>query len=99
MLEIPRITEIAQEVFRRTLGSTRVEDVQVGPRIDSLGNDGLLVRVIIRPSAVEELKRGQEVSVARFEFDQRLDLEGEDRFPIVEYATREELAEDGDAES
>ena len=96
MLEIPRIAEIAQEVFRKTLGSMRVEDVQVEPRTDSLGNDALRVRVIISSSAVEELKHGEAVSTAHFELGQRLELAGEDRFPIVEYATREELAADGD---
>jgi hypothetical protein len=45
------------------------------------------------------LKNGEDVAIARFEFGQQLELAGEDRFPIVEYATREELLADGDAES
>jgi hypothetical protein len=97
--EIPQIAAIGQKVFRKTLGSRRVEDIQVEPRTDSLGDDALLVRVIISPLAVEELKRGDKVATARFEFGRQLELAGEERFPVVEYATREELATDGDTES
>jgi hypothetical protein len=99
MLDIGRITELARDVFRRKLGPKRVEDVVVEPRADSLGNDALLVLVVISPSALKQLKNGEDVATARFEFGQQLELAGEDRFPIVEYATREELLADSDAES
>ena len=97
MLAIPLIAEIAQDVFRKALGSMRVEDVQVEPRTNSTGNDALRVRVIISSSAVEELKHG-EATTTHFELGQRLELAGEEQFPIVEYATREELADDGASE-
>jgi hypothetical protein len=99
MMDIGRIRELAREVFRRKLGPKRVEDVVVEPRTDSLGNDALRVLVVISPLALKQLKNGEDTAIARFEFGQQLELAGEERFPIVEYATREELLADGNTES
>jgi len=95
MLDIDRITEIARNVYRQKLGPKRVEDVKVKATIDSQGDEALRVIVVIVPSALKYLRRGEEVSAARFEFGEQLERAGEGRFPIVEYATREELAADG----
>jgi hypothetical protein len=48
--------------------------------------------IIIAPSAVRRL-RGDAVLDTLMEIRQRLDAEGDARFPIVEYATQEELAD------
>ena len=98
MLNEARIAEIAREVAREKLTPKWFENVMVEPAVDSDGNDAVWITIIIAPSAVRRL-RGEAVLDTLVELRNRLDAEGEARFPIVEYATQEELAASGDPES
>lgn len=92
MLDEVRIVEIARAVARDKLTPKFFEDVRVEPAVTSDGDDAVRITIIIAPSAVRRL-RGDAVLDTLVELRQRLDAEGDARFPIVEYATREELAE------
>jgi hypothetical protein len=98
MLDEAHIAEIAREVAREKLSAKWFEDVLVEPAIDSDGNDAVRITIIIAPTAVRRL-HGEAVLQTLVELRHRLDAEGELRFPIVEYATQEELAASGDPES
>jgi hypothetical protein len=98
MLNEARIAEIAREVAREKLTPKWFENVMVEPAVDSDGNDAVRITIIIAPSAVRRL-RGEAILDTLVELRNRLDAEGEARFPIVEYATQEELAASGDPES
>ena len=98
MLDEARIAEIAREVAREKLTPKWFKDVLVEPAVDSSGNDAVRITIIITPVAVRRL-RGEAVLDTLVELRNCLDAEGEVRFPIVEYATQEELAASGDPES
>ena len=98
MLDDKRIAEIARAVAREKLSSKWFKDVLVEPATDSEGKDAVRITIIIAPSAVRRL-HGEAVLQTLVEIRNRLDAEGESRFPIVEYATQEELAASGDSES
>ena len=96
MLDAQKVTEIADAVARR-IAPADLERVVTEPATDSEGNAALRIIVVLKPDAT-----------ARFGGDNALDLlvgvqhelrrEGEERFPIIEYATEGELDQQGDDE-
>jgi hypothetical protein len=98
MLDNARIAEIAGEVGREKLSPRWFEDVIVEPATDSLGNDAVRLTIVIAPAAVKRLK-GEAVLGLLVELRKRLDAAGEERVPILGYATRDELAASVDSES
>ncbi len=97
MLDNARIAEITREVGREKLSRRWVEDVMVEPAIDSLGNDAVRLTIVITPVAVKRLK-GDDVLGLLVELRKRLDAAGEERIPLLGYATRDELAASVDSE-
>lgn len=90
MLEPGRINEIVSEIATATLSRTNVERVMSTPTVDSRGEDALRITIVIKPEALQLLK-GNPVLDILLQIQQRLQGAGEERFPIVEYSTPEEL--------
>jgi len=97
MLDNARIAEIAREVGREKLSPRWFEDIIVEPAADSLGNDAVRLTMVIAPGAVKGLK-GDDVVGLLVELRKRLDAAGEERIPLLGYATRDELAASVDSE-
>ena len=91
MLKTDQINAIAQEVSRSHLGKKTVVRVLSQPTIDSQGKEALQITIVIEPKSVAKLS-GEQVVDTLFDLQKRLPKEGEDRFPIIEYATPDELA-------
>lgn len=98
MLDNTHIAEIAREVGREKLSPRWFQDVIVEPAVDSLGNDAVRFTMVIAPAAVKRLK-GDDVIGLLVELRKRLDAAGEERIPLLGYATRDELATSADPES
>jgi hypothetical protein len=98
MLDDARIAEITRAVGREKLSSRWFDDVIIEPATDSLGNDAIRLTIIIAPGAVKRLK-GEDVLGLLVELRKQFDAAGEGRTPLVEYATRHELAASVDPES
>jgi hypothetical protein len=98
MLDNARIAEIAREVGREKLSPRWFQDIIVEPAADSLGNDAVRLTMVIAPRAVKHLS-GDDVIGLLVELRRRLDAAGEERVPLLGYATREELAASVDPES
>lgn len=90
-----------KEAFRRLLqhavtpafGVENIVRVNSEPAVNSLGLAALRIKIVLAPSAIDRLARGA-VLDALVRLQEQLREMREDRTPIVEYATEEELAHD-----
>jgi hypothetical protein len=98
MLDDAHIRDLARKIARDNLGAKRVEDVLIEPASDSLGNAAVALTIVLRPSAMRQLKGGEEVIRMLMALHEAFDSLGEGRTPMVRWATTEELAS-GDPES
>jgi hypothetical protein len=91
MLDSQRITEIAGEVARKQVAEANLERVVSEPATDSEGNEALRITLVLKPEAARK-PTGDDALDLLVGIQQKLRAEGEERFPIVEYATEQELA-------
>jgi hypothetical protein len=96
MLDERKIEEIAQKVASANLTSTNVTSVSSSPTTDSLGQDALRIRIIIK-SGAESTISGDAALDTLVGIRDELRLAGEERWAIIEYATKEELDASGDS--
>lgn len=95
MLDEKKIDEIAQKVASANLASN-VTSVSSSPTIDSLGQDALRITIVIKPGAETKISGDAALDTLVGIRDQ-LRRAGEERLPIVDYATKEELEASGDS--
>ena len=98
MLERDEIIRIVREVAIANLTAKIVQNVIIEPATDSQGQEALRITVVIPPGTAEKID-GDAVLDTLVQVQRRLRQAGEERFPIVEYATQEELEDVGDSES
>lgn len=91
MLKHPQIAKIASAVAKTTLKPKNVIRVMSEPMVDSEGEDALRITIVIQPDAVDRIT-GDALLDTLVRIQDQLREAGEERFPIVEYATEEELA-------
>lgn len=97
MLDESKIIEIAEGIARKQVAGAGLERVLTRPTTDSEGNEALRITVVLKPEAVHRMT-GDEALDLLVGLQQQLSDAGEERFPMVEYATEEELAEEEGAE-
>jgi hypothetical protein len=90
MLDEKRIRQIAEEVATTHLTSANVSSVSSTAAIDSEGRQALRITIVIKPGAEEKIK-GDAALDTLVQIQDRLRKAGEERFPIVEYATKKSL--------
>jgi len=95
MLDEKKIQQIAREVATANLASANVSSVLSSTAIDSEGHDALRITIVITPGAETKIK-GDAALDTLVGIKEALRREGEERLPIVEYATKEELDAGGD---
>jgi hypothetical protein len=90
MLEERDINRIVQQVASATLSSTEtlpaVADVESASTIDSQGDPALKITIILTAGSTESIQ-GKDILKTLDQVQQRLQEEGEKRFPIVEFET------------
>lgn len=92
MLDDQSINVITLDIARPNLGESNVGRVIVEPATDSRGNEAVRITVVLQPGAVERITGDQALGFLGGLHDQ-LWQRGEERSPIVSYATEEELAD------
>jgi hypothetical protein len=92
MLHDRRIIEIAERVAKAQIPGTGLERIVSEPATDSEGNEALRITVILKPETAEALT-GDSALDLLVGLQNALRGEGEERFPIVEYATEVEFGE------
>jgi hypothetical protein len=95
MLDETRIQKIAHEVASAKLASANISSVFSTTAIDPEGHDALRITIVIKPGSEFKIK-GDATLDTLVGIQDRLRSEGEERFAIVEYATKEELEAGGD---
>jgi hypothetical protein len=98
MITLDRINRIARDVAVANLSSRNVDNVFSEPAADSQGENALRITIVIKPGVAAKLK-GDALLDMLVQLQDELQKAGEDRLPIVEYATQEELEDSGDPES
>lgn len=98
MLEISAIDELVSEIAKKHLSVLGVEAVHTEPAVDSQGKDALRITITITsPDNIPSI--GDKLLDTLFEIQTQLAEKGEERFPIIEYATKDELEAVDDSES
>jgi hypothetical protein len=98
MISPEKIVQVAGEVAAANLSSESIETVLSAPASDSEGRDAVRITIVLKPGVATRLK-DDAVLDTLVEIRRRLDQLGEERLPLIEYATKEELEHSGDPES
>src|SRR6266568_8146412 len=94
MIDNDKIANIATQVATANLPSQSVTSVFSAPTVDSQGNEALHITIVLAPEAVPSLS-GDAVLNNLVQIKKQVHSAGEDRFPIIEYATEDELEDRG----
>jgi hypothetical protein len=97
-LKEDKINEIVREVATAKLAPYASGRVISEPTTDSTGQDALRITIVIAPDSAPKIN-GDAVLESWVQIQNRLHAAGEERFPIIQYATEEELELGGDSES
>lgn len=95
MIEAVDVARIAEEVAREKLGAENVVRTVAEPMVDWTGAEGWRVLIVLASDAVARISGDAALDNLSL-LQERLQAAGDERFGFVEYATEEELAEEGD---
>ena len=90
MLDLEQISQIVRDVAARNLGAKTVEWIDSQSTTDSEGQAALRITIVLAPDVANKLK-GDAVLNTLVEIQDQLRAQGEERFPILEYGTEDEL--------
>jgi hypothetical protein len=96
MLDEKKILDIATSVATANLSSQNFTTVTASSTTDSLGNAALQITVVIKPGVTVT---GEAALNTLVQIQDHLQAAGEERFPIIGYATEKELSASGPSES
>ena len=97
MLDLSDINQIVRDVTASNLGPKTVESIDSQTTTDSEGHDALRITIVLAPKVVKKLK-DDAVLDTLLEIQDRLRAAGEERFPILEYGTEDEMFASGSSE-
>ena len=95
MLERNEIHRIALDVARTNLPASAIKGTAVEPAIGSTGEEILRITIVIEADAVDRIS-GESTLNTLVQMRKRIREAGDERLPIVEYATEEDLQDSGD---
>ena len=98
MLTYKEIEEIAVQAAADTIGARHILHAIVTPTTNAAGEDAIGITLVIKPSAHKALLAGKSLDTLVLILE-RLGALKDDRWPIISYATEEDLAYDVDSES
>ena len=95
MLEDPQVQKLMKEVAAGIMPSTQLLEVRTEPAFDAEGNDALRITLVVADEAVETLT-GEQLTRLLVDIHDILLREGDDRFPLVSYATPSDSGDEDD---
>jgi hypothetical protein len=98
MLNLSDINQIVRDATARNFGPKIVEMIDTQLTIDSEGHDALHIRIALAPGVATKLT-GDAALDTLVEIQDRLRDAGDERFPILEYGTEDELFASDSSES
>ncbi len=90
MLEAPELQRIARSIVERRIPSVTLESIRAEPFTSSEGEAALRITLVITPETVDSIT-GEDALKLLVELHDDLLREGEERIPIVEYATADDV--------
>ncbi|MHB1103496.1 MAG: hypothetical protein ACYC0C_12145 [Devosia sp.] len=96
MLDTKQIDDIVKRAARSHFPTRSVQRVFSEPTIDSQGREALRFTIVVAPDALETVEDDALLETL-VQIRRDLDSAGEERFPIINYATQAEL-DDASAE-
>ena len=93
MLSQNEIDDIAKQVATANLSSTMVSSAISAPGFDSEGHDALRITIVLTPASSTAAIDGDKLLDTLVQIQEQLRKRGEERLPIIEYATTKELEE------
>jgi len=94
MLKESDIDIIVQRVASANLASDSIVSVISSPTVDPVGDPALRIRITVTPESTAAIS-GDAALRTLHEIHRHLQERGEDRFPIIEYATPGEVERAG----
>ncbi len=94
MLAPEEINRIVKEAASAVYGPAAISRVSSKPVADSYGDDALSVSIVFARGQYDNAKRRGSALDALSRIDRSLQEHGEERFPILSYATEEELEQE-----
>jgi hypothetical protein len=98
MLPSSTIDEIVRTVASKKLPPESVDHVASSDSTDSEGHDAVRIVIYLNPNRLQDVD-GDAVLDTLLGIQSQLSAAGEDRFPLVEYASIDDIEPDGDSES
>ena len=98
MLDTDQISQIVTGAVEANTTPNSVRRVMAEPAAAFDGEDAVRITIVLTPEAVKQLAAGDPVDVL-VRIWNGLRKAGDDRFPILDYATEAELEAVGDSES
>ncbi len=99
MLELSQVDEVVNKAvsaaLKKQAGITHVISESTS---DSQGDEALHITIVLKRGSADKIT-GESALNALVSVDRALREAGDDRFPIIDYVTEEELASSDDAES
>jgi hypothetical protein len=92
MLDMETIKQFSTEIAKANFGPDNVVRVESEPTTDSTGKEALGLLIVIAPGVAENFT-GDDVVDTLVQISARLQKAGDERLPIIGYATEEELAD------
>ena len=94
MLSTSRIEQIAADAARKQVAAGGLERVLAEPATDSDGKEAVRITLVVTPKTATSLTGDQALDLL-IEVQNRIQEAGDERFPIIEYATEQELLSGG----
>jgi hypothetical protein len=99
MLELAKVNNVVNRAATATLKrQAGVQGVFSEPASDSEGIEALRITIVLKRGSADKIS-GNKALDTLVGIERALREAGEDRFPIIDYVTEEELESSGDTES
>jgi hypothetical protein len=99
MLELTRVNEVVKKAASASLKRPAgVQRVLSEPASDSEGQEALHITIVLKRGSADKIS-GDSALDALVRIERDLRQGGEERFPIIDFVTEEELESSGDTES
>ncbi len=90
MMEALELQNLAKKIVRKRMPSVHLDAVLTENTTSSNGESALRITLVLTPESVDAIS-GEDALKLLVDIRHGLEREGDDRFPIVEYATADDL--------
>lgn len=90
MLEALELQKLAKDIVHKRLPSIHLDDVLTQPTTDSDGDAAVRITFVLTPETADEIS-GEDSLKLLVAIKEALFRKGDERFPIVEYATADDV--------